>query len=139
MTLLLEIDHMYTKTTRKIKVTVIPTYLSDQSDPESRHYVWAYTIEIENLGEETVQLINRYWHITDATGAVQEVRGPGVVGEQPRLEQGDSYRYTSGTSLKTPSGIMVGTYEMETTSGERFHIDIPAFSLDSPDQVKRPN
>lgn len=130
---------MYTKTTRKLKVTVIPAYLSDQSDPESQHYVWAYTIEIENLGEETAQLINRYWHITDANGNVQEVRGPGVVGEQPRLEQGDSYRYTSGVALKTSSGIMVGHYEMETATGERFLIDIPAFSLDSLEQVLRPN
>jgi ApaG protein len=130
---------MYTKTTHKIKVTVIPTYLAEQSDPEERHYIWAYTIEIENLGEETAQLINRYWHITDANGGVQEVRGPGVVGEQPVLEQGDSYRYTSGVSLTTPSGIMVGNYEMETSTGERFTIEIPAFSLDSLEQVLRPN
>lgn len=130
---------MYTKTTRKIKITVVPTYLADQSDPEEKHYVWAYTIEIENLGEETSQLLNRYWHITDATGAVQEVRGAGVIGEQPTLEQGDSYRYTSGAALRTPSGIMTGHYEMETVTGERFLVDIPTFSLDSPDQVKRPN
>ena len=130
---------MYTKTTHKFKVTVIPAYLSEQSDPESAHYVWAYTIEIENMGEETAQLINRYWHITDASGAVQEVRGPGVVGEQPTLEQGDSYRYTSGVALKTPSGIMEGNYEMESRTGERFTIDIPAFSLDSLEQVLRPN
>ncbi len=130
---------MYTQTTRKIKVTVLPAYLPDQSDPEAGHYVWAYTIELENFGEQTVQLLNRYWHITDATGAVQEVRGPGVVGEQPVLEQGDSYRYTSGTSLRTPSGIMRGHYEMETSDGERFLIEIPVFSLDSPDQLKKPN
>lgn len=130
---------MYTSTTRAIKVTVVPTYLTEQSDPLEHHYVWAYTIQLENLGEETVQLINRYWHITDASGGVQEVRGAGVVGEQPVLEPGDTFQYTSGAALHTPSGIMTGTYEMVTDAGEGFMIDIPAFSLDSPEQVKRPN
>src|SRR5688572_29723062 len=101
---------MYTRTTRRIKIVVIPTYLPDQSDPEEHHYVWAYTIQLENLGEEKVQLLNRYWRITDGSGGVQEVRGPGVVGEQPVLEGGDSYQYTSGVALKTSSGIMVGHY-----------------------------
>ncbi len=130
---------MYTKTTRAIKITVVPAYLNEQSDPDDHHYVWAYTIQMENLGEETVQLINRYWHITDAQGAVQEVRGPGVIGEQPVLAPGDSYQYTSGAALKTPSGIMKGHYEMQTQDGEAFLVEIPTFSLDSPDQVKRPN
>lgn len=130
---------MYTKTTRLIKVTVIPLFLDLQSDPAQSHYVWAYTIILENMGEETAQLINRYWHITDAQGSVQEVRGAGVVGEQPRLEPGDTYQYTSGAALKTPSGIMQGHYEMKTDLGEVFTIEIPAFSLDSPEQVKRPN
>lgn len=130
---------MYTKTTRQIKVTVIPTFLAEQSDAEESHYVWAYTIQLENLGGETVQLLNRYWHITDAKGSVQEVRGPGVIGEQPVLEPGDTYQYTSGAALKTPSGIMEGNYEMTTNGGETFLIDIPAFSLDSPEQVSRPN
>ncbi len=130
---------MYIKTTRHIKVTVVPVYLAEQSDPAERHYVWAYTIQMENLGQEAVQLINRYWHITDATGAVQEVRGAGVIGEQPVLEPGDSYQYTSGAALRTPSGIMTGNYEMSSDDGNRFLIDIPSFSLDSPDQVKRPN
>jgi len=130
---------MYIKTTRHIKITVIPTYLAEQSDPIERHYVWAYTIKLENMGQETVQLINRYWHITDATGAVQEVRGPGVVGEQPMLKPGNTYQYTSGAALRTSSGIMTGHYEMTTQGSEHFTIDIPTFSLDSPDQVKRPN
>jgi len=130
---------MYTKTTRHIKVTVIPAYLDAQSDPAQGNYVWAYTIQLDNLGEETVQLVNRYWRITDAGGAVQEVRGAGVIGEQPVLAPGDTYRYTSGVSLKTPSGIMTGNYEMETDLGDVFTIDIPVFSLDSPEQVKRPN
>jgi ApaG protein len=130
---------MYTKTTREIKITVVPVYLTEQSDPDDHHYVWAYTIQIENMGEETAQLINRYWHITDAKGAVQEVRGPGVIGEQPLLEPGDAYQYTSGAALKTSSGIMKGHYEMHTPAGDVFLVEIPAFSLDSPDQVRRPN
>jgi ApaG protein len=130
---------MYTKTTRQIKITVIPTFLTEQSDPAEHHYVWAYTIQMENHGSETVQLLNRYWHITDATGAVQEVRGAGVVGEQPLLPPGDAFQYTSGAALKTPSGIMTGTYDMTTEGGESFTIDIPTFSLDSPEQVKRTN
>lgn len=130
---------MFTQTTRHIKVTVFPSYLADQSDSESQHYVWSYFIRLDNLGKETAQLINRYWHITDANGHVQEVRGPGVVGEQPTLEAGDSYHYTSGVVLKTSSGIMQGHYEMETEDGERFPIIIPAFSLDSPDVRKRAN
>src|SRR5262249_48792289 len=130
---------MYTQTTRNIKVTVLPAYLDSQSDPEAHHYVWAYTIQLENVGEETVQLINRHWHITDATGSVQEVRGAGVVGEQPVLAAGDVFKYTSGAALRTPSGIMAGEYEMETELNERFLVIIPAFSLDSPEQMKRPN
>lgn len=130
---------MYTATTHNVKVTVNPTYLAEHSDPDGRHYVWAYTIQIENLGSETVQLINRYWKITDGMGGVQEVRGPGVVGEHPVLEPGESYQYTSGAALSTPSGIMAGNYEMRTDAGDVFLIDIPAFSLDSPEQIKRPN
>ncbi len=130
---------MYIRTTRNIKITVQPSYLVEQSDPAERHYVWAYKIQLENLGKETVQLINRYWHITDANGAVQEVNGAGVIGEQPMLNPGETYQYTSGAALKTTSGIMVGHYEMETSQGERFNVEIPAFSLDSPDQFSRPN
>ncbi len=130
---------MYTRTTNDIRVTVVPVYLDDQSNPEMSHFVWAYTIQLENLGEITVQLMNRYWHITDANGGVQEVNGAGVVGEQPVLRSGDTYHYTSGAALRTPSGFMVGKYEMTPEGGESFHIDIPAFSLDSPHQVSRPN
>lgn len=123
---------MYEKTTRGITVYVRPLFLEDQSRPEESHYVWAYQIRIVNKGTETVQLLNRHWRITDGTGALHEVQGPGVVGEQPVLEPGDAFEYASGTPLRTPSGIMVGTYEMETEKGERFLVDIPAFSLDSP-------
>ena len=130
---------MYTETTRSITVTVTPTYLDDQSSPEEQHYVWKYHIRIENHGGETVQLRTRYWRITDSLGRVQEVRGAGVVGEQPVLKPGDSYEYTSGTPLPTPSGIMVGTYQMESQSGEKFDINVPAFSLDSPYQPAKLN
>ena len=130
---------MYSKTTRDISVTVIPQYLAEESEPEDSHYVWAYTIQLENLGAETVQLINRYWNITDGRGGVQEVHGEGVIGEQPVLEPGDTYQYTSGAALTTLSGIMKGHYEMQTDDDEMFLIEIPAFSLDSPEQVKRPN
>ncbi|MCG8593681.1 MAG: Co2+/Mg2+ efflux protein ApaG [Kiloniellales bacterium] len=125
---------MYSEKTRSIRVTVEPAYLDDQSAPEDNHYVWAYHVRIENEGQQTVQLVNRYWHITDALGQVQEVRGAGVVGEQPVLEPGSSFEYTSGTPLPTPSGIMMGSYEMEDTRGGRFSVAIPAFSLDSPYQ-----
>lgn len=130
---------MYTATTNRIKVTVIPAYLESQSAPSESHYVWAYTIHLENMGERTVQLMNRYWRITDALGNVQEVRGAGVVGDQPVLKPGDVYNYTSGTALNTSSGIMGGHYEMVTPEGETFLIDIPAFSLDSSEQILRPN
>ena len=125
---------MYKERTRDIRVTVKPFYLEDQSTPEEDHYVWAYHVKIENTGLETVQLRTRYWQITDADGRVQEVRGPGVVGEQPVLGPGDDFEYTSGTPLHTPSGIMVGTYQMEARTGECFDVQIPAFSLDSPHQ-----
>ncbi|HXP30692.1 MAG TPA: Co2+/Mg2+ efflux protein ApaG [Stellaceae bacterium] len=123
---------MYSETTRSIKVTVKPIYLEDQSSPADNHYVWAYHVRIENRGRETVQLRRRHWRITDGMGRSQEVRGPGVVGEEPVLGPGQAFEYTSGTPLSTPSGIMVGSYEMETPSGESFAVAIPAFSLDSP-------
>lgn len=128
---------MYSQTTRLIEVTVEPFFLEDQSSPADDHYVWAYRVRIHNLGGETVRLLNRYWRITDGRGRVQEVRGPGVVGEQPTLKPGDSFEYTSGCPLPTPSGIMVGSYEMATPAGERFDINIPAFSLDSPHEEVR--
>lgn len=125
---------MYSQVTRSIRITVQPTFLEDQSVPAESHYVWAYHVRIENEGAETVQLRTRYWRITDGRGRVQEVRGPGVVGEQPVLEPGGSFEYTSGTPLATPSGIMTGSYRMETRQGEAFDVAIPAFSLDSPHQ-----
>ena len=128
---------MYTQKTRAIEVTVKPMYLEDESEPSSDHYVWAYWIRIENQSKDVVQLRARHWRITDATGRLQEVHGEGVVGEQPVLAPGEAFEYTSGSPLTTPSGIMVGTYEMETEGGERFQVDIPAFSLDSPYQRRQ--
>jgi ApaG protein len=130
---------MYSATTRSIKVTVKPFYLEDQSSPAENHYVWAYHVRIENRGGETVQLRRRHWRITDALGRMQEVKGAGVVGEQPILGPGEMFEYTSGTPLPTPSGIMVGSYEMETKAGESFDVAVPAFSLDSPHQPIRLN
>jgi len=126
---------MYSTTTKSITVSVEPVYLEDQSEPDDNHYVWAYHIRIENDGRETVQLLNRYWRITDAHGKVQEVRGAGVVGEQPVLEPGGAFEYTSGTPLSTPSGFMGGSYEMVSASGEHFDVTVPLFSLDLPGQA----
>jgi len=122
---------MYRAVTRNIEVVVTPRFMSDRSTPEKSQFFWAYTIEISNKGGETVQLKTRYWHITDGFGRVQEVRGAGVVGEEPVIAPGKSFEYTSGVPLQTPSGIMTGRYGMVTEDGEQFDIDIPAFSLDS--------
>jgi len=122
----------YSATTKSIRVSVEPTYLEDQSNPDDARYVWRYEVQIENGSDQTVQLLNRYWRITDAQGRVQEVRGPGVVGKQPVLRPGQRFRYASGTPLSTPSGFMVGTYEMVAEGGEHFDISVPAFSLDRP-------
>ena len=130
---------MYSETTRSIRVTVEPTYLEDQSEPDRNHYVWAYRVNIRNEGAETVKLLNRHWRITDSHGRLQEVLGAGVVGEQPTLKPGGTFEYTSGTPLPTPSGIMMGSYEMESATGERFAVKIPAFSLDSPHEARRLN
>lgn len=123
---------MYTKTTKKISITVSPYYLEEQSEPDDQHYVWAYQVTINNLSKERVQLKNRYWKIIDGNGIKQEVKGAGVVGEQPILNPGEKFEYTSGTPLNTPSGFMEGYYEMETKNGIKFEASIPQFSLDSP-------
>jgi len=123
---------MYEKITRDISVSVRSFYLEEQSSPDEDHFVWAYKVNIENRGQDTVQLLMRHWRITDKLGRLQEVHGPGVVGEQPVLKPGESFEYTSGCPLGTPSGIMAGRYEMSTPAGEKFDIEIPAFSLDSP-------
>lgn len=123
---------MYSKTTNKINITVKPFYLEDQSEPHESHYVWAYKVIINNKGVETVQLKNRYWKIIDSSGNAREVKGSGVVGEQPILKPGEKYEYTSGAPLNTPSGFMGGYYEMTNSTGGNFEVEIPFFSLDSP-------
>jgi ApaG protein len=130
---------MYRAVTREIEVVVEPFYLEEQSDPEEYRYVFGYKVTIANNSEETVQLRSRYWQITNENGHVEEVRGSGVVGEQPVLDPGDSYQYSSGCPLTTPSGVMVGRYEMQAESGRAFEIEIPAFSLDLPDQRRTLN
>ena len=123
---------MYRSLTRDIEVIVEPFYLEEQSDPDDNRYVWGYRIVISNHSTTSVRLVTRYWHITDQNGQVDEVTGPGVVGEQPHLNPGDTYEYSSGCPLDTPSGMMFGHYSMENDDGETFEVDIPAFSLDSP-------
>ncbi|MBL6946845.1 MAG: Co2+/Mg2+ efflux protein ApaG [Rhodospirillales bacterium] len=125
---------MYEQTTREITVSVEPAFLEDHSAPEDGRFVWAYSIRIANNGGQSVQLLTRHWRITDAYGEVHEVDGDGVVGEQPIIDPGRSFEYTSGAPLATPTGFMVGSYCMETDAGEPFVVAIPAFSLDSPYQ-----
>lgn len=125
---------MYSTITRNIRVTVRPLYLNEQSNPDEEEFVWALHVRIVNEGVETVTLRHRLWRITDAHGRTQEIRGAGVVGEQPVLRPGMVFEYTSGAPLDTPSAIMVGSYEMESDNGDRFDVAIPAFSLDSPYQ-----
>lgn len=127
---------MYRAVTRRIEVTVEPNFMPERSSAEHSRYFWSYTIVITNTGDETVQLRRRHWIITDAAGRRQEVRGEGVVGEQPVLAPGERFQYTSGVPLATASGFMTGRYQMVGEAGEKFEIDVPTFSLDSP-QGKR--
>jgi ApaG protein len=130
---------MYQTITEHIRVTVKPSFLENQSEPENQKFVWAYTIGVENLGPETVKLLTRHWIITDGFGRRQDVRGDGVVGEQPTLQPGQSFEYTSGCPLTTPSGMMQGSYGMVTSRGHHFDVAVPAFSLDSPHDRHRLN
>ncbi|MEL6112663.1 MAG: Co2+/Mg2+ efflux protein ApaG [Pseudomonadota bacterium] len=128
---------IYQRETNGIHVTVEPAFLEDQSDPEASHFVWAYTVRIANQTEKPVRLRARHWQITDEVGRTEEVMGEGVVGEQPLIEPGTQFEYTSGAPLSTPSGFMVGTYHMEAVNGDLFDVAIPAFSLDSPHEQRR--
>ena len=130
-------DHAFQRTTREIKITIRPAYLEDQSAPDSNHFFWAYSVLIENGSPTTVQLRARYWRIIDANGRTIEVRGAGVVGQQPILRPGESFEYKSGTPLETPSGMMLGAYQMQTADGEAFQVDIPVFPLDSPHEIRK--
>ena len=130
---------MYEAVTRGIRIRVTPQYLKDQSSPEESEFLWAYTIDIANESDDTVQLRSRVWRITDGHGQTEEVRGPGVVGETPVIRPGTSFTYTSGCPLRTPSGIMVGSYQMVDGKGQLFDVEIPAFSLDSPFALRSVN
>lgn len=127
---------MYEETTRNIRVSVEPNFLEEESIPEDHVFVWAYRIKIENHGTEPVQLRNRYWHIIDELGRVQEVHGRGVVGEEPVLQPGELFEYTSGVHLTAGSGMMAGNYKMQTFNGDAFDVHIPPFSLDSPHHLQ---
>jgi len=131
-----KLARMYRAVTRQIEVTVEPNFLPERSSVDRGEYFWSYTIVIINTGAETVQLRTRHWIITDATGHKQDVRGEGVVGEQPVLAPGERFEYTSGVPLQTASGFMTGRYQMVNESGEQFEIEVPTFSLDSPDNKR---
>ena len=130
---------MYRAVTRNIEVVVTQRFVADRSSPENSYFFWAYTISITSNGAETVQLKTRHWRITDAQGRLKEVRGPGVVGEEPVLRPGENFEYTSGVPLPTPSGFMAGSYGMVTAGGEPFNIEVPAFSLDIPQKARTIN
>ena len=132
-------DSMYELVTRGVRIRVAPLYSEEQSTPDEGYYFWTYTVEIANEGEETVRLKTRVWRITDSNGHTEEVRGPGVVGQTPVIGPGQSFSYTSGCPLPTPSGIMVGSYQMSGEKGQLFDVAIPAFSLDSPYVVRSVN
>lgn len=129
--------HRYEETTGKIRIAVEPDFLDEQSEPEQGRFLWAYHITIENRGEIAVQLLSRYWRITDARGRVREVRGDGVVGEQPTIAPGSAFEYTSGAPLETSCGFMTGKYQMCDASGKSFEVSIPTFALESPYEKQR--
>jgi len=130
---------MYEQETAGVIVRVDPQFLPHESRPADSRYVWAYTIEIENRRPDPVQLISRFWRITDENGATQEVRGEGVIGQQPVIEPGASFKYTSAAPLAAPSGVMMGAYSMQRQNGEAFDINVPLFALDSPNNSRRAN
>jgi ApaG protein len=133
------VKELYRAVTRQIEVKAKPRFLPERSSPENGYFFWAYTITLINHSRQTVQLKTRHWRITDAQGRLQEVRGDGVVGEQPVLKPGENFEYTSGVPLPTPSGFMTGTYGMVSASGENFDVEIPAFSLDIPQRERTIN
>lgn len=131
---------MFEAETEGLCVRVEPHFLAEESEPKEGRFVWAYTIEIENRSGEAVQLVSRFWRITDANGVTQEVRGAGVIGQQPVIAPGESYRYTSAAPLAAPSGMMMGSYSMlRVDNGIEFDIMVPAFALDSPHETRLAN
>lgn len=125
-------DYMYSLTTNSIAITVIPEYDEEQSMPSDGYFIWRYSIHIKNNRPETVKLINRHWVIVDNIGKIQEVSGEGVVGVQPVLKPSEEFEYSSSVHLDTPSGVMMGTYEMLNRDANLIKVEIPAFSLDCP-------
>lgn len=119
-------------TTRGVQISVVSEYAPERSRPDEKHWFFLYTITISNTSEVTVQLISRHWVITDGNGHVEEVQGPGVVGEQPVLSPGESFTYTSGCPLRTPFGKMEGTYQMVTADAQQFDAKIAPFTLSEP-------
>jgi len=115
-----------------VAVTVRTNYLEDQSEPDQQRYVFSYTVTLHNQGSNAAQLLSRHWIITDGDGQQQEVRGAGVIGEQPHLNPGDQFEYTSGTLLATPVGTMHGSYQMVADDGTHFDAEIPSFTLAVP-------
>jgi ApaG protein len=130
---------MYEQETSGMVVRVAPQFLPEESAPDEGRFVWAYTIEIENRSTDSVQLLSRFWRITDENGLTQEVRGPGVIGQQPIIAPGQSFRYTSAAPLAAPSGVMGGAYSMQRENGEAFDVAVPLFALDSPHISKLAN
>jgi ApaG protein len=129
----------YVQETEGVRVRIAPSYAPEASDPEQSQFTWAYDVDLENRGTETVQLVARCWIITDARNRVEEVRGAGVVGEQPILKPGAGFRYRSACPLRTSSGSLRGSYTMVTQGGRRFEAEIPHVSLHLPDAVGRPH
>lgn len=128
---------MYEQETAGIMVRARPCFQPEESAPEQGRYLWAYTIEIENRRPGAVQLISRFWRITDENGLTQEVRGPGVIGQQPVIEPGERFSYTSACPLAAPSGVMMGAYSMQCVEdGAAFDIAVPLFALDSPNRAR---
>ena len=123
---------LFEQRTKDIIVRVEPEYLAEQSNPSNGQFIWAYTVEIDNQSDDDLRVTGRYWHIADSRGQVQEVRGEGVVGEKPVVKAGEQFRYTSGAPLSAPSGMMSGSYRVESDNGYAYDIDIPVFVLDSP-------
>ena len=129
----------YEAETENVLVRVTPAFLEAESSPEENKFIWAYHVEIENRSQRTLQLMTRHWHITDREGRVQEVDGPGVVGQTPVLQPGGRFEYTSGCPLNAPSGMMQGSYTLEDEAGGRLDVRIPLFALDSPYDTRAPN
>lgn len=129
----------YAKTSNGVAISVRPIFLEGQSIPALKHYVWAYRVRIANERPDPVRLLRRHWRITDSDGGVREVSGDGVIGEQPLIHPGAAHEYTSVAPLATPSGVMSGSYDMETAAGETFGVEVPTFSLDSPHERRMKN